>query len=76
MVGEKLLPILRMFPIRVSTGTLKHTIFSHQHYVPVKRTRIQQFGVSIRENLDFEPLTIYGQIIMTLHFQKINVSTE
>jgi len=77
MAGDQLFPILRMFPIQVTTGTLEHTIFSHQHYVPVKRTKIQQFGISIRENLDGDPLQMYGRIILTLHFQKIiNVDGE
>ena len=75
IVGEFLLPILRMIPIDLSSssGASEHTIFAHQHYVPVKRCKMQDFGITLRERLDGEPINFIRPVIVTLHFQRINV---
>src|SRR5271167_1289364 len=71
--GEFLLPVLRMTPIDLVSGALKHTVFSNQHYVAVKRRKMRELYVSIRERLDANPIRIGGRVTMTLHFRRINV---
>src|SRR5271167_201395 len=71
--GEFLLPVLRMTPIDLVSGALEHTVFSNQHYVAVKRRKMRELYVSIRERLDANPIRIGGRVTMTLHFRRINV---
>ena len=69
--GEYLLPVLRMTPIDLASGALEHTVFSHQHYVAVKRRRVREFGISIHERLVADPIRIGGRVTITLHFRRI-----
>ena len=67
--ANKLLPIIRMVPIQAQQGYLEHQMFALQYYIPVRRTRFQQFGISIREHWDKQPIKIRGIVTSTLHFR-------
>jgi hypothetical protein len=68
--GPTTLPLLRMVPIQAETGQLEHSMFSLQHYVPIPKTRIREFGITIRERWDGAPVKILGEVVLTLHFRK------
>jgi hypothetical protein len=69
MFGSAMLPLLRLVPIQVESGNLEHSMFSLQYYLPVTRARIQQFGITIRERWDAQPIKIIGAVIIVLHFR-------
>ena len=67
--ANKLLPIIRMVPIQAQQGYLEHQMFALQYYIPVRRARFQQFGISIREYWNKQPIKIRGVVTATLHFR-------
>ena len=71
MFGPTMLPLLRMVPVQAEFGVVEHSAFSLQHYVRVNRTRLQEFGVTIREHWDGPPTKIYGEVVLVLHFRAI-----
>ena len=70
IVGDCYAPILRLAPIQSKLGVLSHSIFALQHYIPVKRAKIQEFGIQICEQFNGPPIKIYDTAIITLHFRK------
>ena len=73
IVGNYLLPIIRMVPIQTHSGSVEHSMFALQYYVPVKQAKFADFRITIRDRLDGQPMKIRGIVTISLHFRTINV---
>src|SRR3981189_3702387 len=73
IVGNYLLPIIRMIPIQTLAGALEHSMFALQYYIPVKQAKFSDFRITIRDRLDGQPIKIRGLVTISLHFRTINV---
>ncbi len=69
MFGPHQYNILRLAPLQYETGALQHNIFALQHYVGVKRQKIRELGVCIKEHMDGEPLKLPDRVVINLHFR-------
>ena len=72
MVANMRLPLLRLVPIQVGSGLFEHSIFTMQHYVPVRSAMIQQFRIYIRDRItkcNTESLEMEDRLVLTLHFR-------
>jgi hypothetical protein len=71
IVGEDLIPILRMVPIQLTTGSMEHSMFGLQYYSKVKRRMIREFGITFKEVLDGPPIRIRGTVVINLAFKHL-----
>ena len=72
MVANKRLPLLRLVPIQAGSGLFEHSIFTMQHYVPVRAAKIQNFRIFIRDRItdcNTMNLEMEDRLIVTLHFR-------
>ena len=69
IIGNLQLPMLRFVPIKVGSGIMEHAIFSTQHYVRVKRCKIQNLRITFKETLLGDTLHVSEPAALTLHFR-------
>ena len=72
MIGPDLKPLLRLVPLLDGSGYWEHHMFTLQYYIPVKRCKIQEFGITIRQGLGGDVMDINGVVTIILHFRRIN----
>ena len=68
IIGNLQLPMLRFVPIKVGSGIMEHAIFSTQHYVRVKRCKVQNLRITFKESLLGDTLNVSEPVALTLHF--------
>ena len=66
-VGERAIPLLRMFPLRNKLG-INWMQFTNLHYFDVKYQQIAGFSITLR-NEHSEPVNFKGKVYITLHFK-------
>ena len=69
IIGDLQLPMLRFVPIKVGSGIMEHAIFSTQHYVRVKRGKVQNLRITFIESLLGSTLNVSEPVALTLHFR-------
>src|SRR5277367_2791130 len=69
IIGNLQLPMLRFVPIKVGSGIMEHAIFSTQHYVRVKRGKVQNLRITFKESLLGSTLNVSEPVALTLHFR-------
>ena len=66
-VGERTIPLLRMFPLKNKLG-INRMQFTNLHYFDVKYQQIAGFNIALR-NEHSEPVSFKAKVYITLHFK-------
>ena len=69
MIGPNVAPLLRIVPIQFESGIVEHVMFSLQYYIPVKRCKIREFGITIREGVNGHVMNLRDVVTIILHFR-------
>jgi hypothetical protein len=72
LVGDSLVPLLRVVPIRGSRGELyRSEEFLHPHYLPTVKETTSELQFHLRRD-DGTPISFKtGKVVLTLHFRKV-----
>ena len=72
LVGDSLVPLLRVVPIRGQDGELyRSEEFLHPHYLPTVKETTSELQFDLRRD-DGTPISFQtGKVVLTLHFRKL-----
>ena len=71
LVGDSLVPLLRVIPYKTSKQTHRAQTFQHVQYQPVHQTQTDIIEINIRrDNGGIVPFA-GGKVILTLHFREL-----
>ena len=70
IVGDKIVPLLRIVPITGRNGEMVTTRFDHVQYIPVMRREFGTVETEIRDNSGRPVPFERGKVTVTLHFRR------
>jgi hypothetical protein len=70
LVGDSLVPLLRIVPIRGKDGDMITKIYENVHYMPVQQKHFNTVEIDIRNDTGRKVPFERGKVIVTLHFRK------
>lgn len=70
VVGDSLVPLLRIVPIQGNHGEVASEVFNPIHYVPLQLRQFQMLEVYIRDDVGDPVAFERGKVVVTLHFRR------
>ncbi len=70
MVGDALVPLLRIIPVKGKSGELVTKTYENVHYVPVQQKRFDTVELDIRDDTGRPVSFERGKLVVTLHFRQ------
>ena len=77
VVGDSLVPLLRIVPMKGDHGQMMSNIFNHIQHFPLLRTEFGTIEIAIRDDTGRAVAFVRGKVTVILHFrQSRNARTE
>ena len=70
IVGDKLVPLLRVVPVQGSDGDMVTRIYENVHYVPLQRKSFDTLEIDIKDSTGEKVPFERGTLNVTLHFRR------
>lgn len=70
MVGDSLVPLLRIVPIQGVHGDVVFRAYENVHYVPIQQKSFESIEIDIRDDIGKSVPFESGKLVTTLHFRK------